>query len=58
MAYIIVFLLFYMWNLIYFQSIIYFFPLCVLFLKKPTLLLRLASRLRARPMRLACALRL
>ncbi|MFS7934407.1 hypothetical protein Hanom_Chr05g00391231 [Helianthus anomalus] len=35
-----------------------FFSLCALFLKKPTLFLRLAPRLRARPMRLACALRL
>ncbi|MFS7989854.1 hypothetical protein Hanom_Chr11g01051811 [Helianthus anomalus] len=46
-----------MWNLIYFQSItylLYFFSLCALFLKKkPTLFLRLAPRLRARPMRLA-----
>ncbi|KAJ0523763.1 hypothetical protein HanIR_Chr10g0497341 [Helianthus annuus] len=35
MAYVIVFL-FYMWNLIYFQSItyfLYFFSLCALFLK-------------------------
>ncbi|KAJ0846856.1 hypothetical protein HanRHA438_Chr15g0729621 [Helianthus annuus] len=51
-----------MWNLIYFQSItyffFYFFSLCALFLKKPTLFLRLAPRLRARPRRLACALRL
>ncbi|MFS8010399.1 hypothetical protein Hanom_Chr14g01296581 [Helianthus anomalus] len=50
-----------MWNLIYFQSIayfLYFFSLCALFLKKPTLFLRLAPSLRARPMRLACALRL
>ncbi|MFS7901292.1 hypothetical protein Hanom_Chr00s189722g01834421 [Helianthus anomalus] len=49
-----------MWNIIYFQSITYFlyFSLCALFLKKHTLFLRLAPRLRARPMRLACALRL
>ncbi|MFS7905995.1 hypothetical protein Hanom_Chr01g00054201 [Helianthus anomalus] len=50
-----------MWNLIFFQSItylLYFFSLCALFLKKPTLCLRLAPRLRARSMRLACALRL
>ncbi|MFS7918134.1 hypothetical protein Hanom_Chr03g00197271 [Helianthus anomalus] len=50
-----------MWNLIYFQSItyfLYFFSLCALFLKKPTPFLRLAPRFRARPMRLACALRL
>ncbi|KAJ0857976.1 hypothetical protein HanRHA438_Chr13g0596101 [Helianthus annuus] len=47
-----------MWNLFYFQSITYFyiFSLCALFLKKPTHFLRLAPRLRARPMRLACAL--
>ncbi|MFS8003067.1 hypothetical protein Hanom_Chr13g01209551 [Helianthus anomalus] len=54
--------LFYMWNLIYFQSLtyfLYFFSLCALFLKKkPKLFLRLAPRLRAKPMRLACALRL
>ncbi|MFS7994797.1 hypothetical protein Hanom_Chr12g01110311 [Helianthus anomalus] len=34
------FFLFYMWNLSYFQSItyfLYFFSLCTLFLKKPTL---------------------
>ncbi|KAJ0939831.1 hypothetical protein HanRHA438_Chr02g0065761 [Helianthus annuus] len=35
-----------------------FFSLCALFLKKPTLFLRLVPRHRARPIRLACALRL
>ncbi|MFS7943319.1 hypothetical protein Hanom_Chr06g00498881 [Helianthus anomalus] len=36
-----------MWNLIYFQSItyfLYFFSLCALFLRWPTLFLRLDSR--------------
>ncbi|MFS8025155.1 hypothetical protein Hanom_Chr16g01471591 [Helianthus anomalus] len=50
-----------MWNLIYFQSMtyfLYFFSLCALFLKKSTLFLRFVPRLRARPVRLACALRL
>ncbi|MFS7921579.1 hypothetical protein Hanom_Chr03g00238611 [Helianthus anomalus] len=49
-----------MWNLIYFQSIhiFYIFSLRALFLKMPTLFLRLTHRLRARPMRFACALRL
>ncbi|MFS7928136.1 hypothetical protein Hanom_Chr04g00317281 [Helianthus anomalus] len=35
-----------MWNLIYFQCttyFLYFFSLCALFLKKPTLFLRLGS---------------
>ncbi|MFS7973515.1 hypothetical protein Hanom_Chr09g00857431 [Helianthus anomalus] len=44
-----------MWNLIYFQSVtyfLYFFSLCALVLKKPTLFFPLAPRLRARPMRL------
>ncbi|MFS7907711.1 hypothetical protein Hanom_Chr01g00074541 [Helianthus anomalus] len=52
------FFLFLYVEFIYFQSITYFFSLCALFLKKPTLFLHLAPRLRARPMRLACALRL
>ncbi|MFS7900092.1 hypothetical protein Hanom_Chr12g01167471 [Helianthus anomalus] len=50
-----------MWNLVYFQSLTYFFyisSLCALFLKKGHFFWRLAPRLRARPMRLTCALRL
>ncbi|MFS8025660.1 hypothetical protein Hanom_Chr16g01477701 [Helianthus anomalus] len=50
-----------MWNLIYFQNItyfLYFFSSMCAFLKKAHAFLRLAPRLRARPMRLACALRL
>ncbi|MFS7959998.1 hypothetical protein Hanom_Chr08g00697721 [Helianthus anomalus] len=60
MAYIIAFFLYVESYLFSKHNIffIYFFSLCALFLKKPTLFLRLAPRLRARPMRLPCALRL
>ncbi|MFS7981855.1 hypothetical protein Hanom_Chr10g00955921 [Helianthus anomalus] len=57
MAYIIVFLILYVESYLFSKHNI-FFSLCALFLKKPTFFLRLAPRLRARPTRLACALRL
>ncbi|MFS7933052.1 hypothetical protein Hanom_Chr04g00375241 [Helianthus anomalus] len=56
MAYIIVFFIYVESYLFSKHNIFFiFFSLCALFLKKPTLFLRLAPRLRARPMRLACA---
>ncbi|MFS8019817.1 hypothetical protein Hanom_Chr15g01408181 [Helianthus anomalus] len=60
MACIIVFLIIYVESYLFSKHNIsfIFFSLCALFLKKPTLFLRLAPRLWARPMRLACALRL
>ncbi|KAJ0899015.1 hypothetical protein HanRHA438_Chr08g0363401 [Helianthus annuus] len=48
-----------MWNLVYFQSITYFFyfffSMCAFLKKAHAFFLRLEPRLRARPMRLACA---
>ncbi|MFS8016231.1 hypothetical protein Hanom_Chr15g01366081 [Helianthus anomalus] len=61
MAYIIVFLILYVESYLFSKHNIYFFlffSLYALFLKKPTLFLPLAPRLRARPMRLACDLHL
>ncbi|MFS7970523.1 hypothetical protein Hanom_Chr09g00822001 [Helianthus anomalus] len=60
MSYIIVFFILYVESYLFSKHnifFIFFFSMCA-FLKKPTLFLRLAPRLQARPMRLACALRL